>query len=761
MTVSTTRRWPRRVAVATVTSIALIAAGVAASGTAQAAPAVHLAPASNGRSGNQSGDSGPAVHHDTSPTLAAMAAAAGPAHGVRAAPDVFVPLPHPPATAADPVVQTQPGSAPNVATTSNFDGIGSLTGYVVSGIPSDPNAAVGTTQVFELVNTAYAIYSKTGATIIAATNTNSLWSGFGGFCQSDNAGDATVSFDRIANRWIVQQFANVSSAAGPYFECVAVSTTADATGTYNRYAYQFANFPDYPKTAVWPDAYYVTYNMFTPAGVFLDAQVCAMDRAKMLSGAAASQQCFTTSNLYGGLLAADVDGSTPPPAGEDNTVVGLGATSTTLATWKFHVDWTTPANTRFTGPTALTVAGYTLPCAGTGGTCIPQRGTTQRLDTLGDRIMYRLAYRNFGDHEALMVSHTVDAGGTQGVRWYELRGISGTPSVFQQGTYQPDATARWMPSIAQDKAGNIALGYSQSSTSTFPSIRFTGRAPADPAGTMTQAETTVITGGGSQTGYSRWGDYTSMSIDPVDDCTFWYTDQYLPSTGNFNWQTRLASFQLPGCTTPTRGFTLSASPASGTVTAGASATSTITVTETGAAQSVSLSASGLPAGTTATFNPASVAASGTSTLTLTTSSTTPAGTYPITITGTGTTPAQTTTYTLTVNPVVTNDFSMALSPTSASVVGGSPATSTVSTALTKGANETVTFSASGLPVGVTAAFNPASVTTGASSTLTLTTSTSTPAGTYPITITGTGTGATHTVTFTLTVTAGSCGEQCQ
>ncbi|WP_349262046.1 hypothetical protein, partial [Actinocrinis sp.] len=692
-----------------------------------------------------------------------MAAAAGPAHGPRVAPDVNTVLPHPSRRGNDPVIQSTPGlNSPNLALTHSWDAIGSSTGYSVTGVPPDPNAAVGTTQVVEVVNTAYAVYSKTGTSVIAATNTSSLWSGFGGFCQSANDGDATVAFDRLANRWVIQQFANVTSASGPYYECVAVSTTADATGTYNRYSYQFTNFPDYPKLAVWADAYYTTYNMFTPAGAFVDAEICAMNRANMLTGAAATQQCFTTSSSYGGILAGDVDGTTAPPSGENETVVGIGTTATTLASWKFHVDWTTPANSSFTGPTNITVASYTTPCGGTGGTCIPQgNGAGQQLDTLGDRLMYRLAYRNYGDHEALVVNHTVDAGGTQGVRWYELRMTSGsTPSVYQQGTYQPDATARWMGSIAQDKAGNIALGYSDSSSSTNPSIRFTGRLSTDALGTMTQAETTITTGGGSQTSYSRWGDYTSMSVDPADDCTFYYTDEYEPSTGNFNWQTHIASFQLPNCVAATPDFSISASPASGSVTQGSSATTTVATAATGGdTESVALSASGLPTGATATFSPTSVTAGGSSTLTLATASTTPTGTYTITVTGTGATHTHTTTYALTVTAPVANDFSLSLSPTSGTVTQGSSATSTASTAVASGTAQTVTFSATGVPTGGSVTFSPTSVTAGASSTVTIATSSTTPTGNYTVNVVGTypGGSPTHSASFTLTVNAPSTG----
>jgi hypothetical protein len=745
----------RGIAAAAVFAVALLP-GLSLTQPAQAAahPAHSASPPVTHR---QSRDSGAAVHHDTSLPLRQLATPVSTTPTTHhTAPDVEALLPHPSAAhVPDPVLQSTPGTVrPAVATTNNFAGIGSGN-YSITGVPPDPNAAVGSTQIVEIVNTAYAVYSKTGTTVLAPTNSNNLWSGFGGFCQSANDGDATVAWDTLSSRWIVQQFANVTSASGPYYECVAVSTSADATGSYNRYSYQFSTFPDYPKLSVWPDAYYTTYNMFTAAGSFIDAEVCAMNRTNMLTGAAATQQCFTTSSAYGGILASSLDGATAPPSGEPNLVVGLGTTSTTLAYWKFHVDWTTTSNSTFTGPSTMTVASYSTACGG--GTCIPQGGDTQQLDSLADRVMYRLAYRNFGGYESLVLNHAVTAGSGVGVRWYEFRLSGGNPTVYQQGTYAPDSTFRWMGSIAEDKVGNIALGYSQSSSSTNPSIRFTGRLAGDALGTMTQGETTVITGGGSQTSYSRWGDYTSMQVDPADNCAFWYTDEYIPSNGNFNWNTRIASFQLPNCATTTTGFSISDSPSSGSVTVGGSTTSTITVTETGTAQTVNLSASGLPTGATASFSPASLSASGTSTMTIATSSSTPTGTSTITVTGTGTSGTHTTTYSLTVNPVASNDFSLSLSPASGSVVQGSAATSTVSTAVTSGSAQTVTLSASGLPTGATASFSPASVTAGGSSTLTISTASTTPVGSYTVTVTGTGTSATHTASYALTVTAPSTG----
>jgi len=595
-------------------------------------------------------------HHDHSIPLAQMTAAplrsdVGENEPIRLMPNRGKGSP------ADPIVQSVVGGAAAPTLGTGFDGLGQgFTGpqgtFSITGAPPDTNAAVGATQVVEIVNTGFAVFSKSGTVLYGPAATNTLWSGFGGACQTTNDGDGVVRYDALANRWVITQFANVQTS-GPFFECVAVSQTSDATGSWNRYSYQYSSFPDYPKLSVWPDAYYVTYNLFNASGTtFQGAEDCAMDRSAMLAGTTAIQQCFTTSNSFGGLLAADFEGGTAPPAGEASTVLALGTTATSLASWKFHVDWSTPANSTFTGPTTITVASYTPACGST-GTCIPQSGTTQKLDSLSDRLMFRLAYRNYGDHEAIVTNDAVTAGSSVGIRWYELRGLSGTPTVFQQGTYAPDASYRWMGSIAQDKVGNIALGYSASSSSAHPSIRVTGRLAGDAVGTMTQGETTVLTGGGSQTtNLSRWGDYSSMVVDPVDGCTFWYAQEYIPSNGTFNWRTHLNSFTLPNCTStpPANDFSIAVSPTSGTVTAGSGTSTTVsTAVTSGSAQTVSLSASGLPSGASAAFSPTSVTAGGSSTLTISTSASTPAGSYPITVTGTGTSATHSTSYTLTVN----------------------------------------------------------------------------------------------------------------
>jgi hypothetical protein len=612
-------------------TIAVAAAGVWAGPAqpAQAQPAPH-----------RTGTIRHETHHDVSRPLAQMQAA--PLRDEPAENEPIRRMPNRPAGhRRDPVVQRTAGTdIPSPS--ANFEAIGQgFTGpsgtFSVTGIPPDTNAAVGATQVVEIVNTAFAVFGKTGAVLFGPAATNTLWSGFGGSCQTTNDGDGVVRYDALANRWVITQFANVGSSAGPFFECVAVSRTSDATGTWNRYSFQYASFPDYPKLSVWPDAYYTTYNLFNAAGTaFLGAEICAMDRAAMLSGTTATQQCFTTSNQFGGLLAADVEGGTPPPAGEANTVLALGATATTLAFWKFHVDWTTPASSTFTGPDTLTVAAYTVAC-GASGTCVPQGGTAQTLDSLSDRIMFRLAYRNFGDHESLVVNHAVAAGSSVGVRWYEIRQTGGgAPSLFQQGTYAPDGAYRFMGSAAMDKVGNIALGYSASSPSMPPQIRYTGRLATDPLGQLPLGEATIIAGNGSQTSFSRWGDYTSMVVDPTDGCTFWYANEYLPATGNFNWHTRIASFQLPGCASNGgNDFTMSVNPTSVSATAGGSATATVgTSVVLGTAETVTLSASGLPPGASATFAPPSVTAGGSSMMTVSTSTSTPVGNFGLTITGT-------------------------------------------------------------------------------------------------------------------------------
>ena len=598
-----------------------------------------------------------ASHHDVSPPLTDLPVAPPPApNKLREHPVYGVPVPGP-SGVPDPVVQAQQGTAAAAELGAAFEGVGQgFTGpsgtFSVTSAPPDTNGAVGPNHYLQIVNTSFAVFNKSGSVLYGPVPTSTLWGGFGGGCQTNNDGDGTVVYDRLANRWIITQFS--VTAPAPYSYCVAVSTSGNPTGSYYRYEFSgFGNeFPDYPKLAVWPDAYYTSFNLFRNGTVFDGPEVCAYDRARMLAGQAATQQCFTLSTAFGNLLPSDLDGSAAPPAGAPDYLLSFGTNS--LQLWKFHVDWATPANSTFTGPTSVPVAAFSPAC----DACIPQPGTSQRLDAISDRLMYRLAYRNFGDHQSLVVNHTVSAGSSAGVRWYELRNPGGTPSVYQQGTYAPDAAYRWMGSIAMDAAGNTALGYSVSSSTTRPGIHYTGRLAGDALGVMTQGEGVLIDGAGSQTGgLNRWGDYSSMNVDPSDDCTFWFTSEYLATSGSFNWHTRIGSFKLPGCggPPPPSDFSISAAPSSVTVQQGGSGGSTIsTAVTSGSAQTVALSASGQPAGTTVGFSPASISSGGSSTMTITVGAATATGPYTITITGTGTSATHTTTVTLTVTAPSTN-----------------------------------------------------------------------------------------------------------
>jgi hypothetical protein len=458
-----------------------------------------------------------------------------------------------PGTPEDTAVQGQAVTSTPPVAGLGFDGIGQgFRGpqgtFTVNSAPPDTNGAVGTTQYVQTVNSALAVFDKTTGNVqYGPVAINTLFQPLGGSCAADNDGDPVVVFDKLAKRWIVSQFA---VTATPYLQCVAVSQTDDATGAYNLYAFNYGStFPDYPKIGVWPDGYYITFNMFK-GNSFAGAKVCAYDRNAMLAGQPATQQCVQLSTSYGGLLPADLDGGTAPPAGAPEIFMARGAG--VLYRWLMHVDWVNPAATTLSAPVSVPVAAYTAACSG--GTCVPQQGVNQKLDSLADRLMYRLAYRNFGTYESAVVTHSVQVGnyrkgGPTAVRWYELRSPgASTPIVYQQGTYNPDTAFRWMGSIAQDKQGNIAMGYSVSSTAMHPGIRIALRSFSDPAGTF-QGETSVIAGGGSQTGQnlSRWGDYSAMAVDPMDDCTFWYTTEYLKANGAFNWSTRIVSFRHPSC----------------------------------------------------------------------------------------------------------------------------------------------------------------------------------------------------------------------
>jgi len=387
----------------------------------------------------------PSTHNDVSPPLRSIPPAAqdttqreGPQHR-----QAGKQLPSAGRTGASP---TLAAAAPALG--GSFEGVGQgFSGpqgtFTVNSAPPDPNGAVGPNHFVEVVNSGFAVFNKSGAAIYGPVATNTLWSGFGGLCQQDNDGDAIVKYDQFADRWVIQQLA-IRNVTTNFFICMAVSTGPDPTGSYFRYGFPFANFPDYPKLSVWPDGYYLSINQFNSSGnTFLGPLVGAMDRSSMLSGAAATIQSFALSTIYASLLASDVDGATPPPSGSPAYFLALDSSS--LDFWRFHVDWSNPGNSWLgtsssnTAPTQLAVTSYSTACGGV--SCIPQAGTRTTLDALDDRLMYRVAYRNFGDHEALVANHSVNAGGFAGVRWYELRSPGSTPVIYQSGTYAPDSNS--------------------------------------------------------------------------------------------------------------------------------------------------------------------------------------------------------------------------------------------------------------------------------------------------------------------------------
>jgi hypothetical protein len=486
-----------------------------------------------------------AVHSDTSPPLSSI-----PPKITRSQPQADNENPDLPLRgklgAADNVIQRITGPLTMPTPSTSFEGIPNVFGP----LPADTNGDVGRTQYVQIVNSGFEVWTKTGTPIYGPANNNTIFTGFGGVCETHNDGDVIALYDALADRWVLTWF----TSSAPYMECIAVSVTPDATGAYYRYAFPDHNsgntLGDYPHMAVWPDAYYMTTNENGgPSGNY------AYDRSKMLRGDPTAQLVYFHSSV-GGMLPSDLDSANNlPPAGSPNYFIEFNQGSPgQLAEFKFHVDFVTPANSTFTGPFIISVADFNPNAPG-----VPEPGTTTLLDSLSDRLMYRLAYRNFGSYESLVLNHTVNAGGVAGIRWYELRDPNNGAgaSVFQQGTYAPgDGLHRWMGSIAQDRMGDMILGFSIGNATHFPSINYAGRLVSDPLGQLSQGEGTLLAGTGSEDypGVGRWGDYSAMQIDPVDDCTFWYTTMYFAVTGERDWRTHIGSFKFPGCTaqgTPT------------------------------------------------------------------------------------------------------------------------------------------------------------------------------------------------------------------
>jgi hypothetical protein len=529
---------------------------------------------------------------DKSPTLAEMVAAAqkdpppapqaptrppgaAPGSGSGAPPNappaIVAPVITTPAGSAA-VEQTTPGTRPPAALVASFDGLGhgftGPQGTATFRNPSDNSLAAGPNHIVQIVNSRMAIFSKagkqfkeSGTPLYGPVNTNTVFRGFGGACELRNNGDAVVRYDQVADRWLIvmpvfrRGTPREGEKEGPYSMCYALSVTSDPFGAYYRYEFLRPLFPDYPRPAVWPDGY---YNPSSTSDDVIQKHACVVDRAKMLKGERATEQCAIIDGVNF-LNNADVEGKTLPPAGAPNIMIAAGGAQLkkvmeddAVLVWTFHVDWTDPSKTKIAGPERIAVAPYRYLCDGQLTHCVPQPGTESRLDAQGDKIMQRLVYRRLGNQESIVAVHSVNtAAGAGGVRWYEFRVDTGGPkkerrvTLHQQGTYAPDNAYRWMASPAIDRRGNIAIGYSFGGTPHFAGQRFAARLASDPKGVLSLRETVLVEGEGVQNAM-RWEDYTQTAIDPNDDCTIWYVGDYMKK-GVTSYSSRIGAFRLPGC----------------------------------------------------------------------------------------------------------------------------------------------------------------------------------------------------------------------
>jgi hypothetical protein len=485
--------------------------------------------------------------------------------------------------------------------------------------PSDNSLAVGPRHVMASVNTRMAVWDKQGKVLWGAAPNNTVFAGFGGACEARNNGDTVVRYDQLANRWLIVMpifrradarpdqpavptasdraivstpgvagqpgravrmpvpapavapagppsppaarggaAAAAPQPTGPYSMCYAISVTDDPLGEYYRYEFLRPLFPDYPRPAVWPDGYYVP----TSTGdEVIEKHACVVDRARMLRGQPATEQCVIIDGVNF-LNNADLDGTRLPPVGAPNPMLATGGSQLKgdvdddgVYVWNFHVDWRDPSKTRLTPVTKIAVEPYQYLCGGQLTRCVPQPGTDMRLDAQGDKLMARVVYRNVSSggatHESVVAVHSVNtAAGAGGVRWYEFRiNQDRSLGLHQQGTHAPDGAYRWMASPAMDRFGNIGIGYSFGGTPHFAGQRFAGRRPTDPAGTLPLPEVVLATGEAAQTYGLRWEDYTQTAIDPVDDCTIWYVGDYYRK-GADNYSSRIGAFRIPPCGEP-------------------------------------------------------------------------------------------------------------------------------------------------------------------------------------------------------------------
>lgn len=496
-------------------------------------------------------------------------------------------IPEPPAApdvpqAAAAVEQTSQGEKPAIEPAVAFDGLGE--GFTERALPQgggeattdaaarptrggiDMSVAVGPDHIFEILDGNMAVFTKkgkkypnTGKLLYGPVPNNTVFAGFGERCSVSNNADSVVRYDQLAKRWliVVPVFTRPpDNPQGPYAMCYAVSATPDPLGPYYRYEFQRPLFPDYPRPAVWPDGYYLptsTSDNLVP-DVITQKHDCIADREKMLRGLPATEQCVVIDSAVF-MLNSDVFGKRPPPHGAPNVMMSTGGTQLLkrfeddgIYFYKVHVDWKDPSKTTVSQPQKIAVAPYHYLCNGQLSNCVSQPDTKRRLDSQGDKLIQGLIYRNFGDHQSLVVNHSIATSAQAGgIRWYEFRlDGQGNPALYQQSTYAPDHSYRWLGSIATDRKGDIGVGYSFGGDPNYPGQRFAARAADDPKGQLTFHESVLAEGAASQTGSLRWEDFTDITLDPSDDCTFWFVGNYLKS-GATSSRTRIGSFKLKSC----------------------------------------------------------------------------------------------------------------------------------------------------------------------------------------------------------------------
>ena len=476
-----------------------------------------------------------------------------------------------PKTEFDPVLQKKPGRVLAPVPILTFEGL-DLTNWG-AGWPPDVNGDVGRSNVgaenrgyyIQAVNTSFGIFDKATGTLVAATTFDDFFDGTGTPCDDSNMGDPIVLYDRYLDRWLITDYAFSDVSTPPHYQCIAMSASNDpVSGGWYIWALNFENndgvssssnvLNSYPKVGVWEDGYYFTFNDFDMdnGGDYLGVTIWALDKNAMASGTLSGMLGFLdySSHPYAwSLLPANAKSPTPPPSGEPEFLITIGddawggISSDSIAIYLLDVDFDNMTSS-ISGPTVVEVASFDSDMCGYSENCIPQPGTLNKLDALSSRLMHSAFYWNYGTHESIFLNHTVDAGGDHaGIRWYELRDPAGSPYIYQQGTYAPDSRHRWMASIAANSSADVAIGFSISSSNQYPSIYYAGRKSTDPLGTLGQGETALQQGQGSQWNTGRWGDYTMLTVDPDDDQTFWYTNEYYAVNGT-DWNTKIGAFRF-------------------------------------------------------------------------------------------------------------------------------------------------------------------------------------------------------------------------